>query len=73
MYEEQNESNYADVKQLRLFFASRGCVSRCSAFRSAFSERVALENPSHLNGLDFELLWFGTRRSVVQIHSPRPL
>src|SRR6516225_4110784 len=23
--------------------------------------------------LDFPPLWFGTRRSVVQIHSPRPL
>jgi hypothetical protein len=23
--------------------------------------------------LDFSTLWFGTRRSMVQIHSPRPL
>jgi hypothetical protein len=45
----------------------------CSANRSALSERVAQGNLSQFNGLDFLLPWFGTRRSVVQIHSPRPL
>lgn len=41
------------------------------ANRSAFSERDAQGNLSQFNSLDFLLPWFGTRRPVVKIHSPR--
>ena len=43
------------------------------ANRSAISERAAQGNLSQFNSLDLVVPWFGTRRSVVQIHSPRPL
>ena len=42
------------------------------ANRSAFSKRAAQGNLSQSNGLDLAMPWFGTRRSMVQIHSPRP-
>jgi hypothetical protein len=42
------------------------------ANRSALNERAAQGNLSQFNSLDFSLPWFGTRRPVVQIHSPRP-
>src|SRR6185437_10148263 len=38
----------------------------------AFNERAAQGKPCQFSSLDFVRLWFGTRRSVVQIHSPRP-
>ena len=44
-----------------------------SANRSALSERAAQGSSSQFNSLDFVLPWFGTRRSKVQILSPRPL
>jgi hypothetical protein len=43
------------------------------ANRSAISERAAQGNLSQFNSLDLVVPWFGTRRSAVQIHSPRPL
>jgi hypothetical protein len=39
------------------------------ANRSAINERAAQGNLSQFNSLDFLLPWFGTSRSVVQIHS----
>src|SRR5690348_14862846 len=50
-----------------------GHASWRSANRSAITETAAQGNSSQFNGLDFVLPWFGTRRSVVQIHSPRPI
>jgi hypothetical protein len=47
-----------------------GRQARRSADRSAISERVAQGKSNQFNGLDFLLPWFGTRRSVVQIHRP---
>jgi hypothetical protein len=40
------------------------------ANRSAISERAAQGNLSQFNSLDLVVPWFGTRRSMVQIHSP---
>jgi hypothetical protein len=43
------------------------------ANRSALNEKAAQGNLSQFNSLDLALPWFGTRRSKVQILSPRPL
>ena len=70
----QNNEDVKVVQELLCHANSRirSVMSRCSANGSAVNERVAEGNSSQFNSLDFSL-WFGTRRSKVQILSPRPV
>src|SRR5216684_7710869 len=44
----------------------------CGPIEAGFLGGAACKCDTH-KALDFPTFWFGTRRSMVQIHSPRPL